>query len=112
MSGNDGSTGEQPVPLEARKTTQTQHPRQTMDERTLHLTGDDHDPQDSKTPAEPPSEALEPATEPHGSGMLDRSLQAKLGSQLRAIYSDVANEPVPERFVRLLEELEAREKPR
>lgn len=46
---------------------------------------------------------------PHG--MLDRTLQAQLGRQLRAIYSDVAEEPVPDRFVRLLEELEAAEKP-
>ena len=45
-------------------------------------------------------------------GMLDRSLQAQLGRQLRAIFSDVAQEPVPERFVKLLEALEAREKPR
>jgi len=47
---------------------------------------------------------------PHG--MLDRSLQAQLGRQLRAIFSDVAQEPVPDRFVRLLEALEAREKRR
>jgi hypothetical protein len=45
-------------------------------------------------------------------GMLDRSLQAQLGRQLRSIYSDIANEPVPDRFVKLLEELEAKEKPR
>jgi hypothetical protein len=45
-----------------------------------------------------------------GAGMLDRSLQAQLGRQLRAIFSDVANEPVPERFVKLLEALEAKEK--
>jgi hypothetical protein len=45
-------------------------------------------------------------------GMLDRSLQAQLGRQLRAIFSDVAEEPVPERFVKLLEALEAREKRR
>jgi hypothetical protein len=45
-------------------------------------------------------------------GMLDRSLQAQLGRQLRSIYSDIASEPVPERFVKLLEELEAREKHR
>jgi len=45
-------------------------------------------------------------------GMLDRSLQAQLGRQLRAIFSDVAQEPVPERFVKLLEALEAREKRR
>jgi hypothetical protein len=43
-------------------------------------------------------------------GMLDRSLQAQLGRQLRAIFSDVAQEPVPDRFVKLLEALEAREK--
>lgn len=43
-------------------------------------------------------------------GMLDRSLQAQIGRQLRAIYSDVANEDVPDRFVRLLEALEAKEK--
>ena len=45
-------------------------------------------------------------------GMLDRSLQAQLGRQLRAIYSDIASEPVPERFIKLLEELEAVEKRR
>jgi hypothetical protein len=45
-------------------------------------------------------------------GMLDRSLQAQLGRQLRSIYSDIASEPVPERFVKLLEELESMEKRR
>jgi hypothetical protein len=43
-------------------------------------------------------------------GMLDRSLQAQLGRQLRAIFSDVAEEPVPDRFIKLLEELETKEK--
>jgi Anti-sigma factor NepR len=45
-------------------------------------------------------------------GMLDRSQQAQLGNLLRAIFSDVAEEPVPERFVKLLEALEAQEKSR
>ena len=45
-------------------------------------------------------------------GMLDRSLQAQLGRQLRSIFSDIASEPVPERFIKLLEELEAKEKRR
>ena len=45
-------------------------------------------------------------------GMLDRSLQAQLGRQLRSIFSDIASEPVPARFVKLLEELEAKEKRR
>jgi hypothetical protein len=45
-------------------------------------------------------------------GKLGRTLQAQLGRQLRAIFADVAEEPVPERFIKLLEEFEAREKRR
>jgi hypothetical protein len=45
-------------------------------------------------------------------GMLDRSLQAQLGRQLRAIFSDVEQEPIPDRFIKLLEALESREKRR
>jgi hypothetical protein len=43
-------------------------------------------------------------------GILDRTLQAQLGNMLRTIFSDVAEVPNPERFVKLLEALEAREK--
>jgi hypothetical protein len=43
-------------------------------------------------------------------GMLDRSVQAQIGRLLRDAFSDVADEPVPDRFVKLLEALEAREK--
>jgi hypothetical protein len=45
-------------------------------------------------------------------GMLDRNLQVKIGRMLRDIYSDVSEEPIPERFLKLLEALEAREKSR
>jgi hypothetical protein len=45
-------------------------------------------------------------------GMIDRSLQAQLGRQLRAIYSGVEEEAVPERFIILLEALERKEKRR
>jgi hypothetical protein len=45
-------------------------------------------------------------------GTLGRALQAQLGRQLRTIFADVADEPVPDRFIKLLEELEAREKRR
>jgi hypothetical protein len=45
-------------------------------------------------------------------GKLGRTLQAQLGRQLRTIFADVAEEPVPARFIKLLEELEAREKRR
>jgi len=57
--------------------------------------------------ARPPSQSRD-----RPRGMLDRSLQGKIGSMLRDIFSDVAEEPVPERFVKLLEALEAREKTR
>lgn len=42
-------------------------------------------------------------------GAIDRFLLAQLGRQLRAIYRDVADEPVPKRFVKLLEDLAAAE---
>jgi hypothetical protein len=45
-------------------------------------------------------------------GMLDRSVQGQIGRLLREVFADVAEEPVPERFVRLLEALEATEKRR
>lgn len=42
-------------------------------------------------------------------GLLDRSVQAQIGRMLRDVFSDLAEEPVPDRFVRLLEALEAQE---
>jgi Anti-sigma factor NepR len=43
-------------------------------------------------------------------GMLDRSVQVQIGRMLRDVFADVAEEQVPERFVTLLEALEAKEK--
>ena len=43
---------------------------------------------------------------------LDRTIQAQIGRLLRDVFSDVAAEPVPKRFITLLAELEAKEKPR
>jgi len=40
---------------------------------------------------------------------LDREVQAHIGQQLRAAYREILNQPVPDRFVRLLEELAAQE---
>ncbi len=40
---------------------------------------------------------------------LGPDLQALIGQQLRAVYHEVLNEPVPDRFVRLLETLAARQ---
>jgi hypothetical protein len=42
-----------------------------------------------------------------GSGVtLEGDLQAHIGRQLRAVYEEVVNEAVPDRFRELLEELE------
>lgn len=52
---------------------------------------------------------LRPASE-KPPAMLDRAVQAQIGRLLRAAFADVASEPVPERFVALLAQLEAKEK--
>ena len=44
--------------------------------------------------------------------MLDRAIQVQIGSMLRDVFADVAREPVPSRFVELLDALAAREKQR
>jgi hypothetical protein len=41
--------------------------------------------------------------------MLDRALQARIGGLLREVFGDTADSPVPDRFVKLLEELENKE---
>jgi hypothetical protein len=40
---------------------------------------------------------------------LSRKLQEHLGRQLRASYGELVTAPVPDRFVRLLQELESKE---
>lgn len=54
-----------------------------------------HGPGEAEAPLEP--------------AMVDRSMQAQLGQQLRAMFDHVANEPVPERLLKLLEQLESKE---
>jgi len=66
------------------------------------------------------ADAIEPAANSMGrtplppslrsQGMLDRTLQGQIGRMLRDVFSDVAEEPVPERFVALLEALAVKEK--
>jgi hypothetical protein len=46
-------------------------------------------------PSPPPQEAI-----------LEADVQVQIGRQLRAVYDEVVGEGVPERFLRLLEELE------
>ena len=39
-------------------------------------------------------------------GRIDPRFQAEIGKQLRALYDDVVNEPIPDRFVELLNRLD------
>jgi anti-sigma factor NepR-like protein len=50
-----------------------------------------------------------PSTSTRPSGRLGRDVQAKIGSQLRAIYDDVVKEGVPDRFVELLKRLDKKD---
>ena len=42
--------------------------------------------------------------------LIDRKLQATLGRQLRVMFDDVARSPVPDKFLELLQNLDAKEK--
>ena len=50
------------------------------------------------------------ATQPGTGGRLDDRTQAAIGQRLKAVYSEIVQEPVPERFLKLLEELEQKER--
>jgi hypothetical protein len=41
---------------------------------------------------------------------LDRQVQAHIGRKLKAVYDEVASEPVPTRLMELLQQLEGRNK--
>lgn len=43
---------------------------------------------------------------------IDRGVQERIGQQLRAMYDHVASEPVPDRLLQLLEELEQADTPK
>ena len=48
---------------------------------------------------------LSPASEPG----LDRNVQARIGDNLRAMYDDLLQQPVPDRFKDLLGQLDRRD---
>jgi hypothetical protein len=45
-------------------------------------------------------------TIPDSSGTLDRGVQDLIGKQLRAMYEDLVNQAVPDRFTELLQKLD------
>jgi hypothetical protein len=61
---------------------------------------------------QPPDEPM-PQTEKleeSPTGRLSRDIQRKIGQQLRAMYTDVVNEGVPDRFAELLRRLDDKNK--
>jgi hypothetical protein len=53
---------------------------------------------------------IDPAETPALLPRLDRDAQARLGEQLRAVYDELLQQPVPSRFVDLLKTLDEAEK--
>ncbi|HZP74867.1 MAG TPA: NepR family anti-sigma factor [Pseudolabrys sp.] len=49
---------------------------------------------------------MDVAAPPKRTAKLGRDIQAKLGQQLRAMYDDVVNQGVPDRFAELLTRLD------
>lgn len=50
-----------------------------------------------------------PGAPPSIQSGLEPELQDHIGMQLRAVYNEVLNEPVPDRFLKLLAELERKQ---
>jgi Anti-sigma factor NepR len=65
------------------------------------------DPQDAKPKRGPPKRAADQKMLDDGSRA---QLQAHLGKNLKAIYQAVVDEPVPERLIKLLDELDELER--
>ena len=113
MAEKDGSTqlsapaAAEPEPSQQEQRKQS---RQSMAHSKPYLAHSKNDRERQREAGRDPPRSSDLYSAP--GAMLDRSLQAQLGRQLRAIFSDVAQEPVPERFIKLLEALEAREKRR
>ena len=46
---------------------------------------------------------------PEGEIRLDDAAQAAIGRHLRAVYSEIVQQPIPDQFLQLLDELERKE---
>jgi anti-sigma factor NepR-like protein len=56
-----------------------------------------------------PRSPMEATTPGKSQARLGRDIQAKIGQQLRAMYDDVLNQGVPDRFSELLNRLEQKD---
>ncbi len=75
-----------------------------MSERDLTDQTKPEDPKD--LPVQPDLATVPPAPPVGGDVALEPELQAFIGRQLQATYDEVLNEPVPDRFLELLRQLE------
>ena len=55
------------------------------------------------------TEIADTASSPPGNPGLEPELQDHIGIQLRAVYNEILNEPVPDRFLKLLADLERKQ---
>ena len=78
----------------------------SMSERRLHLV---HNEQRRGASMRAGLPAQRPG---QGAGMLDRSLQERIGAVLRESFADIENEPLPERLSKLIAALHGEEKRR
>jgi hypothetical protein len=68
---------------------------------------DQQKPDDLKDlPVQPDTATAPPPMPPAGDTALEPELQAFIGRQLQAAYDEVLNEPIPDRFLELLQQLE------
>ena len=75
------------------------------------MSGQDSDKQGQACDMDPRHTAETiPAPSPPATGaMLEADLQAHIGRHLRAVYDEVVKEEVPDRFLKLLRELERKQ---
>ena len=64
----------------------------------------------TRQPPDEPMPQTEKLEESPNKGRLSRDIQRKIGQQLRAMYTDVVNEGVPDRFADLLRRLDDKNK--
>lgn len=60
--------------------------------------------------ATPPMDSSASNSRGRGRGSLDRDVQSRIGRQLRAMYEEVVQEGVPDRFAEILQRLEQDDK--
>ena len=75
------------------------------DKEAKHSSGDP--PASPETPGKADEAGGPAGTRPRGRA-IGADVQAYIGRQLRAVYDDVALQPVPERFLDLMKQLETR----